>query len=215
MGITETITGWTGRGRRIARAAAVACMGAGLLLGGCNNNLKNENAALMQENAQLREQNSQLAANNSAFQQQLDAMRSQPAGYMDQGGDYNSGGVSTRTSGRETVIEIAGDVLFDSGQATLKPTARRELDRVAANIRSRHSGRALRIVGHTDTDPIRKSKWASNEALSKARAEAVADYLSSKGISRSMISTVGRGAAEPRATKQASRRVEVVIVDMQ
>lgn len=216
MGILETMKSLTTRGGTIARVAAIACLGSGLLLGGCNNDLKNQNAALMQENAQLRDQNAQLAANNSAFQQQLDQMRTQPAGggWSDPGTDFGPG-TTTRTSGRETVIEIAGDVLFDSGQATIKPSARQELDRVAANIRSRHSGRMLRVVGHTDTDPIRRSKWGSNEALSLARAEAVADYLSSKGISRSMISTVGKGASEPKSTKKASRRVEVVIVDRQ
>lgn len=214
MGIAGIMSGFTSRGRIIARTAALACVGAGLLLGGCNKDLKNENAALMQENAQLREQNSQLAANNSAYEQQLAQVgQSQATGYPT---DSNfTDNTTTRSSGRETVIEIAGDVLFDSGQATLKSTAKQELDRVAANIRSRHSGRTLRIVGHTDTDPIRKSKWPSNEALSQARAEAVADYLGTKGINRSMISTLGKGAAEPKSTKKASRRVEVVIVDFQ
>ncbi len=212
--LTQNLSGWSSRGRFLARTAALACVGAGLLLGGCNKELKDENASLMQENAQLRDANQQLSTNNSAYQQQLDAMKNNPA--PDAFPVDTGGGVRTQYYGpRETVIEIAGDVLFDSGQATLKSTAKQELDRVASTIRSRHSGRTLRIVGHTDTDPIRKSKWPSNESLSQARAEAVADYLGTKGISRSMISTIGKGASEPKSTKKSSRRVEVVIVDTQ
>jgi outer membrane protein OmpA-like peptidoglycan-associated protein len=126
----------------------------------------------------------------------------------DTGGTRRGGGTQTR----ETVIPISGDILFDSGQATLKASAKKDLDRVVSQIRQ-HAGSTVRIEGHTDTDPIRKSKWGSNEALSKARADAVRDYLVSKGISSRDVTTVGMGAAAPKGSKAASRRVEVVIVD--
>lgn len=196
--------------RKIARIAGVVLLGIGLLAGGCNKGLKDENAALMAENTQLRTQNDQLNSTNA----QLLASQSQPTGGMT-GGDMGGGGGGGNWSQPrgETVIEIAGDVLFDSGKATLKSTAKKELDRVVSTIKGRHSGRTVKIIGHTDSDPIKKSKWPSNEALSEARADAVADYLSSKGISRGSITTVGKGAREPKSSKSASRRVEVVIVD--
>lgn len=198
-----------------AKLAGLAAVGLGMFLGGCNNGMKDENAALMQENAALRERVTQMETNQSAMQQQLAAAQTrQPSEPTDGGWATDTG--TTRNTGRaqtrETVIPISGDILFDSGQATLKASAKKDLDRVVSQIRQ-HSGATVRIEGHTDTDPIRKSKWGSNEALSKARADAVRDYLVSKGISRGSITTVGMGAAAPKGSKAASRRVEVVIVD--
>lgn len=194
------------------KLAGLAAVGLGIFLGGCNNAMKDENAALMQENAALRDRTAQMETNQSAMQQQIAAAKAQPmdtgdAGWTD-GGRPSGPGRQTR----ETVIPISGDILFEAGQATLKSSAKKDLDRVVSQIRQ-HSGATVRIEGHTDTDPIRKSKWGSNEALSKARADAVRDYLSTKGISRGSISTVGMGASQPKASKPASRRVEVVIVD--
>lgn len=200
------------RTRVAATIAGLAFLGLGLFAGGCNNALKDENAALMQENAALRERVTQMETNQAALQQQLAAR--QPANFDDGGWSQPSrgGGERTRTAPRETVIPIAGDILFDSGQATLKSSAKKDLDKVVAQI-LQHRGATVRIEGHTDTDPIRKSNWPSNEALSKARADAVRDYLVSKGVPRGSITTVGMGASQPKGTKAASRRVEVVIVD--
>ncbi len=198
-----------------AKLAGLAAVGLGLFMGGCNNAMKDENAALLQENAALRDRVTQMETNQAAMQQQLAAAQARPA--MDGGEagwatDTGGGRRNTAPRTRETVIPISGDILFDSGQATLKASAKRDLDRVVSQIRQ-HEGATVRIEGHTDTDPIRKSKWGSNEALSKARADAVRDYLVSKGLSRSDITTVGMGAAQPKGSKAASRRVEVVIVD--
>ncbi len=199
-----------------AKFAGLAAVGMGMFLGGCNNAMKDENAALMQENAALRDRVAQMETNQAALQQQVAANQARPTG---DGGDGGwappSGGGKPRTGGgqtRETVIPIAGDILFDPGQATLKASAKKDLDRVVSQIRQ-HSGSTVRIEGHTDTDPIKKSKWPSNEALSKARADAVRDYIVSKGVPRGSVSTVGMGASQPKSSKPASRRVEVVIVD--
>jgi outer membrane protein OmpA-like peptidoglycan-associated protein len=130
----------------------------------------------------------------------------QPAGAPGGGGTGNFDGPVVET------YEIAGNVLFDSGQASIKTSARRELDNVARQIQSRYGGANIRIEGHTDSDPIRKSKWGSNEALSEARAEAVMNYLSTKGISRSRMQAVGMGSSEPKSTKAASRRVAIKVL---
>ncbi len=198
-----------------AKLAGLAAVGMGMFLGGCNNAMKDENAALMQENAALRDRVTQMETNQAAMQQQLAAKTTPPAdsgdaGWANEGSGGGKRGGGTQT--RETVIPIAGDILFDSGQATLKSSAKKDLDRVVSQIRQ-HSGSTIRIEGHTDPDPIRKSKWGSNEALSKARADAVRDYLVTKGIPRSAVTTVGMGASQPKGSKPASRRVEVVIVD--
>lgn len=204
-------------GSKIARLGGLALLGVGLLVGGCNKGVKAERDQLVQENTTLRDQLAAQQAANAEMQRQMTAQPAVTGGadfYGEDTGGGNGYGRSSRAP-REQVIEIAGDVLFDSGQTSIKPSARASLDRVANQIQSRHSGRTVRVVGHTDSDPIRKSKWGSNEALSRARADAVADYLASKGISRSSITTVGKGSSEPKGSKAASRRVEIVIVDMQ
>lgn len=198
------------------KAAGVCVLALGLTLGGCNNKLKDENAALMSQNQALIAENNQLKTNESALQGQISTLQQQqataaqaPTFYGDTGGGTSSRG---NRSGREEIFVVAGDVLFDSGQATLKSSAKKELDSVANRIKSEHNGQRVRVEGYTDTDPIRKSKWGSNEALSEARAEAVRKYLVSKGISSSRVTAVGMGAAKPKATKKDSRRVEIVVV---
>lgn len=172
----------------------------------------------------LSRQNQDLSSQLAAKQQEL-ATRAQPAPGADAGFyGTDSGGGAVRagsgsggrpSSGRSAsrTIEISGDVLFASGQVTLKPESRRELDQVVRRIQREFPDSNLIIEGHTDSDPIRKSRFKSNEALSKARADAVAAYLAQKGISRSRIDTVGKGSSEPRRTKAASRRVEIIVVD--
>lgn len=128
------------------------------------------------------------------------------------GGGSNSGNSGRRGRSSDRYV-LAGDVSFASGQASLKSEARRELDTIASRLKRDHPGAEIVVEGHTDSDPVRKSKYGSNEALSKARADAVREYLASKGISRNRIDTVGKGASEPKGSKAASRRVEIVVVD--
>lgn len=201
----------------LARAAGVCVLGLGVVLGGCNNKLKDENAALMSQNQALIAENNQLKANESAMQGQISTLQQQAAAkpateYMP---PSDSGTSRSGRSGGDDAAEVfvvAGDVLFDSGSATLKSSAKKELDSIANRIKTRHSGQRVRVEGYTDSDPIRKSKWKTNDALSEARAEAVRTYLVSKGVSSGRISAVGMGAAKPKATKKDSRRVEIVVV---
>ncbi|MFA6045606.1 MAG: OmpA family protein [Phycisphaerales bacterium] len=218
--------------RRTGLMAAVIAVGAAMLLGGCNDDKKKLDAAT-QESSELREKNASLEAqlgeksNRIAeLEGRLSTMQTTP---VTPGGDYtdgptgggrkttrgNGGGddsFKTGDSGRPTAT-VSGDVLFASGQTTLKPEAKKALDKIAGEIKRKYRNEDVRVEGYTDSDPIRKSKWASNEALSQARAEAVRKYLVSKGISEGRVSAVGKGSANPRSTKALSRRVEIVITN--
>ncbi|MBL8761350.1 MAG: OmpA family protein [Phycisphaerae bacterium] len=110
----------------------------------------------------------------------------------------------------ETIMVLAGDVGFDSGSATIKSTAKKQLDQIASRIKREYSGASIRVEGYTDsTQPNKmKAKFPTNEALSEARAESVRAYLASKGVNNPM-SAVGYGSAKPKSTKAASRRVEI------
>ena len=113
-----------------------------------------------------------------------------------------------------TRIEVAGDVLFDPGSVVIKAGGKKELDKIASQIKKKYPSNRIRVEGYTDSDPVNKvkDKFPNNKALSTARAEAVEKYLATKGISASRISAMGMGEANPKATKAASRRVEIVIL---
>ena len=113
------------------------------------------------------------------------------------------------------LFTLAGDLGFDSGKAQLKDAAKPELDKVVVLLVSQEEDRFVLITGHTDADPIRKSDWPSNQALSEARAQAVANYLAAKGVAKGRLVVVGWGDSKPlvseriAADKARNRRVEI------
>ena len=111
-----------------------------------------------------------------------------------------------------TTVTLPGDVFFDPGKAELKTSAKPTLDKVASALKKEYGGKTVRVEGYTDTAPIKHSKWKDNQELSEARAGAVRDYLVAKGVSAVRITIEGLGETKPKATKAASRRVEVVVV---
>jgi len=123
-----------------------------------------------------------------------------------------NGATVSRGAGGSIVVAVAGDVLFDSGRAELKNTSRQSLDRIAQVINSQYAGQMVRIEGYTDSDPIRRSTWRSNEHLSAERALAVEQHLVSRGINNDRVYSAAFGPSSPRATKDQSRRVEIVVL---
>lgn len=203
--------------RSIRRVAIVSLAALSLMAStGCDNS-KERLAALESENVDLRTRIESTEAAKRQAESEASLLREennrlQTTAPANASGDWGSGDYSGGGSQQDVVISIAGDLLFESGQVTLKPAAKTRLDQVARELNSTYSGRRIRVVGHTDSDPIRKSKWKSNDELSFARAQSVADYLASRNVSRGRLSVVGKGASEPKATKASSRRVEIIAV---
>jgi len=115
-------------------------------------------------------------------------------------------------------VTLPNAILFDSGKATLKKATSAELDHIRSVLRQqRYSDKQIDVVGHTDSDPIKKSKWRDNWQLSAERALAVVGYLTKRGIAEKRIRAVGCGAAMPIASnttasgKARNRRVEIVV----
>lgn len=202
----------------------IALASLGIALGGCNKDkdkvslLETENEQLRAENSGLKDTNSSLTAQNQQLLSDIaNRQPAQPSGGYDApygGGTPSGGGGGGGGGGGSTVtrLTVAGDVLFPSGKDTLTSGGKKELDKVANTIKSKYSGNRIRVEGYTDSDPIKKSNWASNEALSAARAAQVEKYLISRGVSGSRIESVGMGSAKPKSSKAASRRVEIVIL---
>ena len=113
------------------------------------------------------------------------------------------------------LVLTLGDVLFDTGQATLKSGANETMDRLATALREK-SGRKVTIEGHTDN----VGSDASNQSLSE-RAQAVQTALTQRGVTRSQITALGKGENFPIATndsadgRQSNRRVELIFTEDQ
>jgi OOP family OmpA-OmpF porin len=123
-------------------------------------------------------------------------------------------------------VTFAADALFDFDKATLRPDGRAKLDDLVSKL----AGVSLEViiaVGYTD----RIGSDAYNQRLSQRRAQAVKDYLVSKGIEPNRVYTEGKGEANPVkqcpdpsargevrnrqqliACLQPNRRVEVEVV---
>lgn len=114
-------------------------------------------------------------------------------------------------------VTLPNTILFSSGKASLKGATSRELDRIQSVLQQKYRNNLIDVVGHTDTDPIKKSKWRDNWQLSAERALAVAGYLMKRGIPEGRIRAVGCGPARPVASNSTSsgkaknRRVEIVV----
>ena len=116
-----------------------------------------------------------------------------------------------------------GDVLFNSGDAELKPDAQRMLSEFAA-LFTAPEARQLRImvVGHTDNRQVAKrptrERYPDNWHLSTARALAVADYLLKEGVREDQMGVAGYGRHQPisrnsNATdRERNRRVEIFVM---
>ena len=92
-----------------------------------------------------------------------------------------------------------------------------ELDHIYSVLQQTYSSNVIDVVGHTDADPIKKSKWKDNWELSSQRALTVVRYLTNKGFNPAQIRAVGCGESRPVAPntsvsgKGKNRRVEIVV----
>ena len=118
--------------------------------------------------------------------------------------------------GRLTV-NILDRILFDSGEAELKPEGQKILSQIA-NVLASHTNRQIHVIGHTDDVPIRR-KFASNWELSTARATAAVRFLQERaGVDPRRLGAVGHGEFHPAAPNSTAegraknRRIEVVIL---
>lgn len=128
----------------------------------------------------------------------------------------DSEGMDIRKRGNDTVINLPSDVFFASGSATLSAAGERTMAKIAGYIRKNHSGGLIRVEGHSDSDPIRKTKgkYHCNYELSFERAHAVVHYLVDKGhvdSHRLICEAFADNQPQSANDKSKNRRVEIVI----
>jgi outer membrane protein OmpA-like peptidoglycan-associated protein len=162
-----------------------------------------------QQKAQAESEKARLAAEESERQKQeavrqKEEMRARLLRQLNQV-------LETRDTERGLVVNMP-DVLFDSGQYTLKPAARERLARISGIVLA-YPDLKLEIEGHTDS--IGSDNF--NQRLSEKRATSVLDYLVNANVPSENVVSRGFGKTRPvadnktAAGRQLNRRVEMVV----
>jgi chemotaxis protein MotB len=118
-------------------------------------------------------------------------------------------------------VNILDRILFDSGEADLKPDGAAVLRKVA-DILTQHPTLKIHVIGHTDDVPIRagaRNRYQSNWELSTARATAAVRFLCEKaGVDPRRLGAVGYGEFRPVADNSTpegrarNRRIAITIL---
>jgi len=115
------------------------------------------------------------------------------------------------------ILRFSDQVLFDLGEADLKPEFEQTLERFASAL-SVWEG-FIRIEGHSDALPIQRPKFPSNWELSSARASTVVRFLIDQGLRPDRLSVAGFGEHRPiddnttLEGRARNRRVDVVLLE--
>jgi chemotaxis protein MotB len=132
--------------------------------------------------------------------------------------DLDRVGVGYGTRDGEMVLSIPNEISFASGKAELSKQGRTAMEAVAKTLMREYPEAEYWIEGHTDSDPIVKSKFATNRDLSLARAMAVLHFVvEDAGVPDGRCVVAGWGEYRPlaandtQAHKAKNRRVEIVV----
>ena len=124
-------------------------------------------------------------------------------------------GVSVTRDGDNLILNMPGNVTFDSGKSDLKPNFGKVLDGVAL-VLAKYEKTMIEIAGHTDS----RGSDELNQKLSEDRAQSVASALVSRSVQEVRLDPIGFGEAYPvadNATAQgraANRRVELTLLPL-
>ncbi|MCK9521744.1 MAG: OmpA family protein [Proteobacteria bacterium] len=129
----------------------------------------------------------------------------------------DSGKLKIRLVNGQMVVEMASNILFDTGKAELSAEGKEALLQLAA-ILATIDDRKFQVAGHTDNVPIRSKKFPSNWELSTARAVTVVKYMQDNGVNPTSISAAGYAEFSPADTNDtaegqaANRRIEITLL---
>ena len=177
--------------------------------------LTKEKDSLTQQVAALEAQRAQLQASEKQVEERYDKLRA------DLSEEVKKGQLQIRELKGMLTVDVAEQLFFDSGRATLKDTGKQVLQKVADSLKS-YEDKAIRIVGHTDNVPISgglQKVFPSNWELSAARATTVVRFLQDNGIPPERLVATGRAEYAPVAPndsaegRQKNRRIEITLID--
>lgn len=132
--------------------------------------------------------------------------------YLDKQAEELAQVAETKRTADGILVNLKSDLLFASGSASLKPAAVDQISKLG-DILVKYPENKLRIEGHTDN----VGSVATNEELSKRRAESVREVLTSRGVQPAQMLVLGAGKSRPITDNKSAdgraknRRVELFI----
>jgi chemotaxis protein MotB len=198
--------------------------------------LQKQKAALEQDNAALKQQNEAHQQKNTSMQEQVGSLEQEKAALLaasqqrqqqydalvkDLSGEVEKGQLQVKQYKDMLSVDLAEQIFFDSGRATLKAGGKDVLKKVGEALKG-YQNKIIRVVGYTDNVPVAKSlqgTYPSNWELSVARATNVVRFLQDTGVPPERLVASGRGEYDPVATndtpegRQKNRRIEIMLID--
>ncbi len=179
-------------------------------------------ASARDENQTNKDQIAALQAKVADLEQEKDAAAQMSKGLENEmRADLESKDVTISNLQGKLTVNILDRVMFDSGEAILKPAGESVMRKVAA-ILAGHPQLKIHVIGHTDNVPIRpeaRNRFASNWELSTARALAAVHFLTEKaGVDPRRVGAIGYGEYRPLADnataegRARNRRIAITIL---
>ncbi len=177
--------------------------------------LAQQNASMQKEVGSLAQEKAALVAANQQRQQQYESL------VQGLSKEVEKGQLQVRQYKNMLAVDLAEQIFFDSGKATLKKGGKEVLKKVGDALKG-YENKIIRVVGHTDNVPVAKSLQAtfpSNWELSVARATNVVRYLQEVGVPPERMVPTGRAEYDPIAPndtpegRQKNRRIEIMLLD--
>ncbi len=188
-------------------------------LGELVSELRSENNRLKQENETLLSKLTTLEVERDEEVQEM--RRTYDDLLVDMRAEIDKGKVTITQLEGKLKVNMVDEILFDSGETTIKPEGIQVLERVG-KVLLNVKDQTINIAGHTDNVPIGPDlvkQYPTNWELSAARATSVARYLQDKsGIDPHLISATGYGQYQPIESNKTekgrarNRRIEIVLV---
>jgi chemotaxis protein MotB len=174
---------------------------------------KNQEIAALQDRvSELEKEKASLITNSQETQKQYDAL------VQGLSKEVEKGQLQVKQYRNMLSVDLAEQIFFDSGSATLKEGGKDVLKKVGGALKG-YENKIIRVVGHTDNVPVLKSPFPSNWDLSVARATTVVRFLQEVGVKPERMIAAGRGEYNPVAPndtpegRQKNRRIEIMLID--
>ena len=122
-------------------------------------------------------------------------------------------GVEVQRQGDNITLVMPGNITFATNSANIAPSFYQPLNTLATSLKELNGKQQIQVVGYTDNT----GSYAYNMQLSQQRAQSVATYLTSQGVSGEYLTVKGMGPADPIASnatpdgRAMNRRVQITL----
>lgn len=169
--------------------------------------LLKEQDNLKGELAQVRKMKEAAEKRNAEYQQLMSKLKSM----------IDAGKLSVNIRKGRMIVSLSSDILFPSGKTTLTDEGKAALAELSETLKTLED-RSFLVVGHSDSTPIKTTRFPSNWELSSQRAIEVARLMIENGVKPEMLTAAGQAEFDAISendtpeNKARNRRVEIVFL---